>query len=576
MKFMRTRNMKLFFPSRVLSRFWLRMLIVFSSSQMAVAYTSCDDIRVDSPLDGEYSISIASSDGSSQTQTVFCYMMSYSVADPEAPYTYITLQSTADGHNVAQWVYGNVTLSTHFHKVRFDPPTMRILTGDLTFSSTVRTGTLNTEQYCNASTCDSGRRLPLRSAGCSVQHPDMVGVPYGMVGACISVSGASTACGFSNPPAVVSTVLDLTGTGLRLSDKNELNFLYPDDTTRASDFSKSGYMNAAQGDTVALTSSWSNNTLMNITVPIILDATDIALGFCKWVTNEQWLLGAFSGVDAVANLTNRSQAIRSGSATLCVCSSSDANATRCARSNCTYVASSFQLHYYDQSSATTCDFTRQFQDRDFTATSDRRCSALTDCNISYQYISARSTPTTDRECRNNDERIGAGSTPTTSPASIDREHGSRNPALVGALVAAGVLLAIGGGYAAYRRTRMAVHVDDSPDAKPPGASMLVSVSHAHTVNAGAPAAVYADPRSLASMSLVLTEDNYVADRPSVGETSLGPSVESTNALNQLVSTSPTYAGLGDALDDLDEDMYEVPQLQRHSDDTFGFGGDATA
>ena len=100
-------------------------------------YSSCNDAQTMSPIDGDYTIRVASTAGSFSYE-VYCYMMGPNVdnvTDPDAPYTYITLPAVQAGSNIAQWVYGNQLITTTFHKVQFDPTTLRIITGDCKYTS---------------------------------------------------------------------------------------------------------------------------------------------------------------------------------------------------------------------------------------------------------------------------------------------------------------------------------------------------------------------------------------------------------------------------------------------------------
>lgn len=112
-------------------------LAVWSSvvaSALAQPFSSCDDVRSTFPIDGDYTINVTSA-GGMFSYNVFCYMMGPNVTDPDAPYTYITLSAVQAGSNTAQWVYGNQLISTTFHKVQFDPTSLRIITGDCKYTS---------------------------------------------------------------------------------------------------------------------------------------------------------------------------------------------------------------------------------------------------------------------------------------------------------------------------------------------------------------------------------------------------------------------------------------------------------
>jgi hypothetical protein len=74
------------------------------------------------PADGDYTLVHKDSAGSVGSLAVFCYQM-----NTDTPLTYITL---LDGTNVAEWVWGNVSIETTFHRVRLDVATMRLITGD--------------------------------------------------------------------------------------------------------------------------------------------------------------------------------------------------------------------------------------------------------------------------------------------------------------------------------------------------------------------------------------------------------------------------------------------------------------
>lgn len=93
------------------------------------SYGSCEEIRTVTPRDGNYTISVTS-DGGTFAYEVFCYMMGPNVVEEDAPFTYVSVYTETTGSNQAQWVYGNDLVSTVFSKVRFDPGTLRIITGD--------------------------------------------------------------------------------------------------------------------------------------------------------------------------------------------------------------------------------------------------------------------------------------------------------------------------------------------------------------------------------------------------------------------------------------------------------------
>lgn len=237
---------------------------------------------------------------------------------------------------------------------------MSYISYTVTFASTTTSSQLNVTQYCNATTCGSGNSLPHRAAGCSASYPDKIGVPYGIAGLCNRIAGSTGACAFPDPPAPVHANINLTGTGLRLLQNTSMNFIYPDDETRGIEFNATSFLNTFGADIVADAIVSSTGESISLTVPNVLQPFDAALGSCRWITTENWLVDAFTG-DA-ASITARAEAIRTGSGTICVCkdTGSSGNAD-CAIPNCTYNGSSYQLHYLTASTATACNVTEEYQ-----------------------------------------------------------------------------------------------------------------------------------------------------------------------------------------------------------------------
>eukprot|EP00041_Stephanoeca_diplocostata_P031299 m.972843 g.972843 ORF g.972843 m.972843 type:complete len:943 (+) comp23931_c0_seq10:376-3204(+) len=369
----------------------------FLSTAWAQSFHNCSSARVVSPVDGEYIISVANAGGTHEYE-VFCYMMGPNVEDADAPYTYIDVPTLEAGSNQAQWVFGNVTVTTRFRRVRFDPVALRLITGDLTFATTTTSAPLDMTEYCEEQGCGSGLKVPYRSGGCTTAYPDAVGVPYGLGGLCNAIEGTSTSCPFPNPPAPVYANINLTGTGLRLVTNTGMRFLYPDDDTRQDSFTTSGTFSNSFNTNITADTTFSNsNTIMSVSIPYTLGSFDNALGYCRWVTTEQWL-GELSGQPD--SILIRAQALRRGSATLCVCKDTEGGNADCDISNCTYDGASFQLHYFNTSTATACNTTEQYQAADFTPTSDRVCPQLRVCDMESQFISTAPTATSDRQCTN--------------------------------------------------------------------------------------------------------------------------------------------------------------------------------
>eukprot|EP00041_Stephanoeca_diplocostata_P031301 m.972826 g.972826 ORF g.972826 m.972826 type:complete len:748 (+) comp23931_c0_seq6:376-2619(+) len=391
----------------------------FLSTAWAQSFHNCSSARVVSPVDGEYIISVANAGGTHEYE-VFCYMMGPNVEDADAPYTYIDVPTLEAGSNQAQWVFGNVTVTTRFRRVRFDPVALRLITGDLTFATTTTSAPLDMTEYCEEQGCGSGLKVPYRSGGCTTAYPDAVGVPYGLGGLCNAIEGTSTSCPFPNPPAPVYANINLTGTGLRLVTNTGMRFLYPDDDTRQDSFTTSGTFSNSFNTNITADTTFSNsNTIMSVSIPYTLGSFDNALGYCRWVTTEQWL-GELSGQPD--SILIRAQALRRGSATLCVCKDTEGGNADCDISNCTYDGASFQLHYFNTSTATACNTTEQYQAADFTLTSDRVCSPLRVCDLDTQYISTAPTATSNRQCTNLTEcapayeYVAVVATPTTNRA----------------------------------------------------------------------------------------------------------------------------------------------------------------
>jgi hypothetical protein len=233
----------------------------------------------------------------------------------------------------------------------------------VTFAETSTSTGLNISEYCSASgtECVTGRILPHRAAGCSAPDPAFVGAPYGMAGLCNRIDSEANSCPFPDPPTAVHANVNLTGTGIRLVDNIGMGFVYPDDSGRRGDFDATGYVNFVGGliedDVTANTSVSSGGTLMDITVPYV--SFGVSAGICRWVTTEQWLVDAHGD----GALLSRGQAIRQGSGTLCVCKDTDGSNTDCDIANCSYYGSFFQLHYFNASTATTCNETIEYQVR---------------------------------------------------------------------------------------------------------------------------------------------------------------------------------------------------------------------
>lgn len=281
---------------------------------------SCQNIIDITPgvPDGEYNISV-----NNQQYSVYCHNMS------GIPATYITLKSTNPGANQAQWVFGNNLITTNFEKVRFYPNEMRIGTGDFTFSESYNGG-VDPEDYFNAFG-PNGCKQPLPAAGTSATDPDLLSVPFGVVGLCNAYQSASNACPYTLPDPAPNPKanIDLTGTGLRLIDNPGMDFLYYDDSSRAEAFDGNGaYAVTSNYLTPPGTTNFTNDyTIMNSHVEHRPDffVTIGATGFCQWVTTEAWMGDAILQ-GSTFDLAPRSLAIRSGKGSICVCADTSNNA----------------------------------------------------------------------------------------------------------------------------------------------------------------------------------------------------------------------------------------------------------
>lgn len=94
---------------------------------------TCGDIVAENPAapDGDYTLYVLGDPD--KPWTAYCHDMA------GAPRSYITLQNVGPDANFSQYAAGGAapgtTVQTNFTRVWFDPPTLRIINGDLTFSS---------------------------------------------------------------------------------------------------------------------------------------------------------------------------------------------------------------------------------------------------------------------------------------------------------------------------------------------------------------------------------------------------------------------------------------------------------
>jgi hypothetical protein len=241
----------------------------------------------------------------------------------------------------------------------------------VTFATTTTSSTLNTTAYCTENTQNSlGSygywdenllQYPTRSAGCLDAHPGVVGVPYGLTGLCYARSGDMLSVYFSTPPSPVEGTIDLTSTGLQLSNTIGLGFLYPGDMLRETAFSYGAYNVPFSTNITADIIFQSNNTGAHMTIPYNPIAYDTSLGFCKWITTEAWIAELVPGEPTQGQspiIRTRAASLRTNGAPLCVCrpGSADCDAP------CPFVdLSEFQLNYYTDATATVCDSRTEYE-----------------------------------------------------------------------------------------------------------------------------------------------------------------------------------------------------------------------
>jgi len=276
-------------------------------------FESCAEIKTSTPINGDYTISV-----SGTQYSVYCHNMS------GIPTTYITLQNTTSGANQAQWIFGDKLITTKFTKVRFYPNEMRIGTGDFTFSESENTGIVPAD-YFNPMGPNSCYQ-PLPAAGTNDTEPTQISVPFGIVGFCHAIiNTGNNGCEYNFPALTPKANIDLTGTGLRLVNNPGMDFLYYNDNNRRYGFNtNTGDYTALYADTPPGTTVFSsNNTIMNSRINDTQNTADIYVGFCKWVTTEAWMGEAALNKPLLAEKTSalnaRSQAIRSGKGSICVC-----------------------------------------------------------------------------------------------------------------------------------------------------------------------------------------------------------------------------------------------------------------
>lgn len=131
-------------------------------------WSSCHDLRSSFPFapDGVYPLLVGNT-----VVTVFCYDMG------GTPREYIELAHTGGNANFSQYTAGGASpgtnVRTSFTKVRFDPKTMTVDIGDLTFATT--TGRLQHSSLTRGPSSPFVTAMPYATAMSCTTRPDGVG-----------------------------------------------------------------------------------------------------------------------------------------------------------------------------------------------------------------------------------------------------------------------------------------------------------------------------------------------------------------------------------------------------------------